>query len=94
MVPFLFGEGVVVVAVSIYIIWIEFKTILLCLDLKIAAACGIGIALTRSVPIRLDLRIDKGTVQEILDLVPKDRREFHNSITDHHPFEVYRRGSV
>lgn len=88
------AKGVIVVAVSIYVVRVQLETVLLGLDLEVPATCGIWITLTRSIPIRLDLRVDKGPVQKILDLVPKNRRELHHTIANHHSLEVYGRGSV
>lgn len=90
----LLAKGVIVVAVSIYVVRIQLETVLLGLDLEVPATCGIWITLTRSIPIRLDLRVDKGSIQKILDLVPKNRRELHHTIPNHHSLEVYGRGSV
>ena len=50
--------------------------------------------MTGSIPIGLDLRVDEGPIQKILDLVPKNRRELHHAIPNHHSLEVYRRSSV
>lgn len=65
---FLSQEGIVIVAIAVNIIGINLLEILREFDFEESASCGIGIELASIVPIWFNFGVNKGSIEEIVDL--------------------------
>jgi hypothetical protein len=84
-------EGVVVVTIAVYIIGVNLVDVLFEFYCEVTTARRFFVKLTSSVPILPDFGIDEGTIDHVLYLIVRKSKEIHNSVANHHPFQIDRR---
>lgn len=81
-------KGVVVVAVTIDVIRIEFIDIVLEVDDKISTAGRLRIIEASRVPIASYFRVNKGSIRKEINLTPRESCIVHQPVPNHNSLEI------
>jgi hypothetical protein len=80
-------KRIVVVTVAVDTIGVQLVDVFSQIDCEKATTCRIGIKTTRR-PVLLDFRIDKGMVEQKVDLIPLNSFVIHDTVADENSSHV------